>query len=690
VTPLFDAQWFGKLAMHTVAGFEKQIPAVCYRGQQLHSPFPLGSLGTGYLELRGDGKLGLTSIANSFVPQQVASGTLLTFTDSTGKETPLDAEHAEIVILAHFPVINIRYGVAGKFIWLRAFVPMIPGDSKSSNTPGILFAITADEGLSGKIRINTNLSGKVAPTMEKGPLPKELAGANLRFIKGKDFRGDITLAWIDGSSGTAKADSPDQMNLSIEATNQSGETKYATLAWFFPWFIDAGGEPHMNRYASHFKSSVEVAQLLAKDHESLLKRIIAWQNSIYQSGQPDWICNALVQSLYSYAKNSMWVDEHRTDRWYEPDGFFTHSESNRGCPITETMVCRAHGHLPTLFLWPELERSTLAGFAHFQLRNGEICFSFGMPYGLRDPRFHCQHPLTSSQFIQQVHRYFLRTGDEAFVKRIWQNVVDAMKFGESLDYDDDGLINEHAHALPGDLWPANQFYDQWPWYGTSAYVAGTWLGTLRAIADLADRMHDRETHDHAMKLLEKAGDSYRKKLWNGSYFRLWSDPEKGNNETCLANQLMGQWCCRIANLEPVYTKDECASVAKSIEKYNAAPTQYGLINGGNFQGELNAPLEIDHGHMIFVGENLCASMTGMYEGHAPSTEWAKKLVWTIHEHQGMPFDQFCMIRRDNGAPAWGNDYYSNLVVWALPMANSKIGIKEFAPTIDAMIKAAEA
>jgi hypothetical protein len=49
-----------------------------------------------------------------------------------------------------------------------------------------------------------------------------------------------------------------------------------------------------------------------------------------------------------------------------------------------------------------------------------------------------------------------------------------------------------------------------------------------------------------------------------------------------------------------------------------------------------------------------------------------------------------MIRRDNGAPAWGNDYYSNLVVWALPMANSKIGIKEFAPTIDAMIKAAEA
>ncbi|HTL31410.1 MAG TPA: GH116 family glycosyl hydrolase, partial [Tepidisphaeraceae bacterium] len=445
MTPLFDAQWFGTLAMHTVAGFETPIPIVCYRGEQLRSPFPLGALGTGYLELRGDGRLGLTSIANSFVPQQQASGTLLTFTDSSGKATPLDADHAEIVILAHFPVLNVRYTVGGKFLWLRAFVPMIPGDSKASNTPGIVFEISADQGLSGKIRIDANLSNKVAPTMVKSTSPPDLPGANLRFIQRNDFRSDITLAWIDGATGTAQTPSNDQMVLSIETDIQGGETRRAVLAWFFPWFIDAGGEPHMNRYASHFRNSIEVAQLLAKDHGLLLKRILAWQNSIYQSGQPDWICNALVQSLYSYAKNSMWVDEHRTDRWYEPEGFFTHSESNRGCPITETMVCRAHGHLPTLLLWPELERTTLAGFAHFQLRSGEVAFSFGMPYGLRDPRYHCQHPLTSSQFIQQVHRYFIRTGDEAFVNRLWPNVVDAMKFCQTLDYDDDGLINEHAH-----------------------------------------------------------------------------------------------------------------------------------------------------------------------------------------------------------------------------------------------------
>jgi hypothetical protein len=56
----------------------------------------------------------------------------------------------------------------------------------------------------------------------------------------------------------------------------------------------------------------------------------------------------------------------------------------------------------------------------------------------------------------------------------------------------------------------------------------------------------------------------------------------------------------------------------------------------------------------------------------------------------MPFDQHCLIRRDNGAPAWGNDYYSNLVVWALPMAHLRVGIAEFAGAggmIDMMMNA---
>ena len=54
----------------------------------------------------------------------------------------------------------------------------------------------------------------------------------------------------------------------------------------------------------------------------------------------------------------------------------------------------------------------------------------------------------------------------------------AIRYQHSLDDDGDSLVNDQAHVQPTELWPANQFYDIWPWWGTSAYVAGTWLATL--------------------------------------------------------------------------------------------------------------------------------------------------------------------------------------------------------------------
>ena len=43
MTVLFDTAQFGKLVPHRVAGFDHPIPAVCYRGDALKSPFPVGA-----------------------------------------------------------------------------------------------------------------------------------------------------------------------------------------------------------------------------------------------------------------------------------------------------------------------------------------------------------------------------------------------------------------------------------------------------------------------------------------------------------------------------------------------------------------------------------------------------------------------------------------------------------------------
>ena len=55
-----------------------------------------------------------------------------------------------------------------------------------------------------------------------------------------------------------------------------------------------------------------------------------------------------------------------------------------------------------------------------------------------------------------------------------------------------------------------------------------------------------------------------------------------------------------------------------------------------------------------------------------------------------PWNQRCLIHADTGLPIWGDDYYSNLVIWALPMAVAKQDISSFtAPhgLIDRMIRA---
>src|SRR6185437_13236473 len=293
---LFEPKDFGKLSSHRVAGFERAIPAICYWGAELHSPFPIGGIGTGYVELRGDGRLGQFSIYNNFVPVgQTAAAPLLTLIDSDGKETPLDGEHAEISILAHFPVCNVRYAVKGTkaVVWLRLFTSIIPGDADTSNTPGVLLDVSAD-GFNGKVRIEFAIAQNVEPVVKPMELAKGLNGSGRRYFKGDDYRASFLLAWLDGGEGTGEAAS-DRVRLTLTGALAGDAPRRAVFSWHLPWWIDTGGEPHMNRYATLHKDAGEVAQGLAAKAQATLERVLGWQSAIYASDEPDWLKNALVQ-----------------------------------------------------------------------------------------------------------------------------------------------------------------------------------------------------------------------------------------------------------------------------------------------------------------------------------------------------------------------------------------------------------
>ncbi|HUZ47213.1 MAG TPA: GH116 family glycosyl hydrolase [Terriglobia bacterium] len=645
------SQW----TMLRAEGFAAPVPALVFNGGALAEGVPLGGLGTGYMTLEGNGKIGFHSIFNNLVPPKKYFQDWLTVNSGT-VSVPLSS--TQISYWGHFPVVDLQaaYQELPLKTQIRAFTPYIVGDAAASNTPVVLFDLKLQNTSSRNLPLKLNL---------KFPAPPE--GCSLA-VRGQ---------------GIVVRDQKEGLYL-LETSVPAGKTQRLRFAvgWHSPYWHDSGGELRVNRYSQRFESAEAAADFGLRRHDVLLRRVLAWQGEIYRSSLPDWLKDALVQGLYSHAKNSVWIARTRDDDWWGEDGWFTHSESHTGCPIVETMVCRMHGHFPLLFFYPELEATTLNAFRHFQISDGEIPFCFGMPTSMRDPRHHCQHPLNSGQYAQMVYRLYLRTGDREQLAHYYESAKRAIRYLYLLDNDHCGLVHDQPHVLPGGAWPANQFYDCWPWHGVSSYVAGTWLGTLAAGKLLAGVMGDHEFVAECTERLRKAQDAFNQRLWTGSYYRLWNDVKTGKqNDVLLSNQLMGEWCAKVAGLEGVLPQERVRSALGEISRLNLKATSYGLINGVTPDGkpyDTKVHPEGDFGLNIFVGENLCAAMTFLYEGQRDTgLEIARRLYEAMAVKARSPWNQRCLLNGQTGLPLWGDDYYSNLAMWVVPMALAGQSVAEF-------------
>lgn len=635
------------------AGFDAPVVGCVYEGAKLDGGVPLGGLGTGYFTLEGTGKLGFCSIFNDIVPPRHDFTEWLSV--SNGQVTmPLSS--ADITYWGHYPVADLvaHFSEQPIRIGVRAFSPFIVGDSAASNIPAALFEVAVTNGgaTAREVTLTVTPPQPAAGKYDANAPQIVVSGDGLHSeFDGKKLRGTITLALA-----------PD-------------ETKHVrfVFAWYAPHWRDSGGEAHVHRYGLRYSSAHAVASEALAKFDSLLARVLAWQSAVYAADLPVWLRDALVQGFYSLTKNTVWIARTRKDEWWDEVGWFTHNESHTGCPITETMVCRMHGHFAAMFFFPELEESTLNAFRHFQISDGEVPFSYGLQTSMRDPRYHCQHPLNSGQYAQMVYRLFLRTGNRDVLARFYDSTKRAIRYQFSLDDDGDGLVNDQAHVAPGEHWPANQFYDIWPWWGASAYVAGTWLATLACGAALAQEMKDSEFAGECNDWLKRGLASYQEKLWSGDHYRLWNDPDHGQkSDVSLGNQLMAQWCVKVLGLPDLLPESNIQTALATVQRLNMAATAYGLANGVTPDGQrfdAGWPQEGDHARHVFVGENLCAAMTFLYHGQTGTgLEIAKRIYEAIALKTRSPWNQRCLISAETGLPVWGDDYYSNLVIWAMPMA----------------------
>lgn len=700
-------------------GFKQSVPGVLYRGDELAKGLPLGGLGTGYIELCGDGTMGDTTIFNHY-PYAYTMGKLyqldsaflsvtlgdqvrLLATNNGGRNTP---GATNIAYWGHFPIAELAYTIDLPLaVTLRAWSPFVLGDAEASNLPAAVFELTLKNTSDQTLEPDVSFHFPAWDWCEKKerfevePLSGLVRGVHVSAPRfGARFGYAVALQGDDNCrilpSGSRDANSYTENNgpgVSVIArcVLEPGQEKRITftLTWFFPSFVVGQAFPYHHMYGRRFQSAEDVAAYMAEHADDLLERILAWQNAVYSHSQPNWLKDALINALYCLTKNSWWNHNPRQDdRWGE-DGLFTVNETFRDCPVTETVPCRFFGHFPLLFFYPELERTTLRELAHYQNRSGEIPFALAYGSGLNDPRYQCVHPSNSSMFVQMVKQYIDRTGDNDFLTEMYPVIQAAVRYTRSLDINQDGLVNEHSHALPGLLWPANNYHDAFPWYGTSAHTAGIWLASLLAAQDLAHMIGDHEFEAECKDVFERGLKAYHDLLWTGSYYRLYNDPESGPCNALLSNQLIGVWCAHLLSLPKPLPAENVRLALETIWRLNVAGDGSTLMpvdtvdEIGNPVSPISgddSPVEAQQSSSCMVSEIMCLAMTLAYEGQEEKgLELARRIFEAHALDHCTPWDQYYLLNTRDGSPAWGNDYYSNLITWAFPASLAGQSIREY-------------
>jgi len=288
----------------------------------------------------------------------------------------------------HYPIADLEFDSdAPVNVGMRAWSPFFPGHTKDSAIPGIVFEVHLrntgtslqrgtvafsfpgpnEEEAGAKTFTRTNIQGGFNGVA----VGSRLASYALGVVGSEDLRiggelGARSSAWAVIANALPPADiSQPGSSAAVNFSLSSSEEKVVRfiVSWHSPKWNGVGrpgarevykgssGEPRWfsHMYAKLYPSAESTAQLLAKNHRQLLKRVLAWQQVIYvEKKLPVWLRDALINVLYLITEDGYWAQKQApVPGWVkEEDGLFGLNECPRGCPQIECLPCSFYGSLP--------------------------------------------------------------------------------------------------------------------------------------------------------------------------------------------------------------------------------------------------------------------------------------------------------------------------------------------------------
>ena len=648
----------------------------------------------------------------------------------------------------HYPVLDVEYELddAPISVGMRAWSPFIPGDAHTSNLPGAVLEVhvrnltseprKATLGLSfpGPTQAEAQISptslrnhryfgypvnepvaeGIISPTRDvaqNGDVtsltvtePATRTGYTLAAIGEKQVRFGGGL-WIDGYDymtsqhwvkisnhlqRTAPNDLDSAISVDVELAPHEDRVIRLVLSWYSPLWKGEKENVYTRMYTQKWTGSLDAALALAKDHTSLLKRVIAWQEVLYgEESLPDYLRDSLINILHLITKTSYWaVARPPLREWVRADeGFYGMSESPRDCPQIENIPCSFYGNIPLVYFFPDLARSTLRGYKGYQYADGGPPFLFGGitasevdggvatdPCDMATPSPGYQSTMNGANYLGLLDRYWQCTGDDALLKDFYPSLKKAVIYTVNLHPGDEGLVSVptgdrnplQAHSVPGTLL---EWFEGNGWFGMTPHVGGVHLAMFRMAERHARTMNDTEFAEQCRQWIETGSKVMESKLWAGNYYLCYSEPEVNKrSDMVFAFQLDGEWMTRYHGLPGVFQKDRIPVTLKTIEKINVALNKFGAANFAHPDGK---PVEgVFYGtYGYFVPEVCMLAGTYIYNGQRElGLRLLRSCMEAMSVAQGNTWVQPNVVSGDTGVRIYGSDYYQNMILWSLPAA----------------------
>jgi uncharacterized protein (DUF608 family) len=752
-------QW----ARFNADGFANPACGIVYRkDDDVPHGMPLGGVATGFMDIDTDGTFGYFDLFNSGVPTRgpiqhgflgIASGGrcwALTTQEMTGSENAKDIHY-----WGHYPIADLEYELDGPFsVGLRTWCPFIPGDTRASNTPAAVFEVRVRNNSDKAEKVTLGLSfpgptqaeAQISPTSARElrylnwPISEAINAGVVPAHRSKLHEGAFQGQLVSSPMGTEYAigvigDLPVRfggamwvygyeyvtgqhwVNMGREMPKQSlsdfstglatdfevgaREEKIVRLlvAWYSPIWKGEKTNSYARMYTKEYKGAADVVKFVVENHDSLLKRIVSWQQAVYSAEEyPVWLRESLVNIFHLTPKTGYWaVAQHPIGDWCrDEDGLFGMSECPRECPQIECIPCSFYGNVPLVYFFPDLALSTLRGYKAYQYPDGAPPWVFGGctagaaegyeatdPCDMATPSPGYQNTLNGPCYVDMFDRYWQRTGDDEILKEFYPSIKRAVVYTINLRPGPGGIVSvptgnrnpTQPHAKPGG---GLDWFEGNGWFGMTPHVGGIHLATIRMAERMAKHMNDDEFARQCEDWIAQGSREMETQLWTGEYYLAYFEPESNmKSDLVFGYQLDGDWMAKYHGLAGVFRSDRADTTLKKIKQTCIAINRYGAANFARPTASAADPKEfaasawgMGYGaHGYFPPEVYMLGATYLYAG---DVETGKEIVRTCLEgisvKEGYTWTQPNVVSGDTGKRIYGSDYYQNMMLWAVPAA----------------------